>query len=232
MFLNEKLFKGLYFKLSEINETLTKSEKIVDFKSVYCDHISEKKILYSVLDKAFAGRYFKLNGTQIKTYGINGEPDYYIRDRNRILLFESKDILIPADVKTSGDFRKLRLSFRDKLYFSIDKSKKRIKPKAILQLISVVERLLRNQDFVKFDNELNSKSLNIYPILVLHDNLFNAAGLNKLINFWFNKELEKLSKKGLNIKKVRPLTVIDIDTLIFNKEAINSFKGSFSYFYR
>ncbi|MNT59345.1 hypothetical protein D3C72_1968490 [compost metagenome] len=48
--------------------------------------------------------------------------------------------------------------------------------------------------------------------------MFNVGGFNKFLNFWFQEELILLKSKGYDISKVSPLTIIDIDTLIFNKD--------------
>lgn len=228
LFLSEKLFKGLYFKLKEFNQSLTNPFK--NLKSIYCDLFSEKKLLYELMEYVFKNRYVKFSGEELKNAGITAEPDYYIRNRNKVLLFESKDILIPADVKNKGDFNDLRKSFRRKLYFDVDSNNKKIKPKAILQLIRNIKRLLNNEDFIIIDKEIKNKTLNIYPILVLHDNLYNVFGMNKLINFWFYNELKKLKNKGYEIKKVRPLTIIDIDTIIYLQEALRMRKCCFDKF--
>jgi hypothetical protein len=225
LLLCERLFKGLYFKLNEINETLEKP--LSEFKALYCDLFSEKRLVYTVLNDTFKNRYQKFTGEELNKLGISGEPDYYIRNRNKILLFESKDILIPANIKTSGDFNKLKKVFRKKLYFDIDHKKHRIKPKAILQIIKNIERLLTGEIFIDVDVDLKDKMLNIYPILILHDNLYNAFGLNRLLNYWFDKELLKLKRKGLNVWRVRQLVVIDIDTMIYLQESVR--KSFFSY---
>jgi hypothetical protein len=225
LFLCERLFKGLYFKLNEINAQLEKP--IVEFKSLYCDIFSEKRLVYNVLNETFKYRYQKFSGEELHNLGISREPDYYIRNRNKILLFESKDILIPAPVKTSGDFNQLKKVLRNKLYFEIDHKKHKIKPKAILQIINNIERLLKGEIFVDVDTELKGKTLNIYPILILHDNLYNALGLNRLLNYWFDKELVKLKKKGMNVWRVRPLVILDIDTMIYLQVAVR--KTNYSY---
>lgn len=41
-------------------------------------------------------------------------------------------------------------------------------------------------------------------------------GFNKLINQWFKEELEKIKK--VDKKNIRPITVIDIDTLILYQD--------------
>jgi len=228
LFLCERLFKGLYFKLNEINKQL--KVPIIEFKSQYCDNFSEKRLVYNVLNNTFNGRYQKFTGEELHNLGISGEPDYYIRNRNKVLLFESKDILIPAGIKTSGDFNQLKKVFRKKLYFDIDHKKHKIKPKAILQIVKNIERLLSGDEFMGIDGELKGKSLNIYPILVLHDNLYNALGLNRLLNYWFKNELQKLEKGGMDVKRIRQLVILDIDTMVYLQEAIRKTNCSYNKF--
>ena len=52
----------------------------------------------------------------------------------------------------------------------------------------------------------------------MHDHQFNIAGLNVVVNSWFQTELAKLKEKGLPTDKVKPLVIIDIDTLIFHQD--------------
>ena len=143
--------------------------------------------------------------------GIDGAPDYYVRNGNKIFLFESKDILPSVNVKKSFDFSLIKEELEKKLYFNEKGS-----PKAVLQLINTIREIL-NED-IKFDNNFKSRKIKIYPVLVLHYRLFNVGGLNKLINFWFKEELGKLENEGLEISNVKPLVIIDIDTLIFYQD--------------
>ena len=112
------LHKGVYFKLYEINNGLVKPEKVKgNFRSFYCDEFSEKILLYKTLNSIFKNKYKELSGEEIKTnYNIDAEPDYYIRNGNSIFLFESKDILINATIKSTYDFTQYESEFRKKLY--------------------------------------------------------------------------------------------------------------------
>jgi hypothetical protein len=146
--------------------------------------------------------------------GIEAEPDYYIRNGNNLFLFESKDILINATIKSSYDFNQYEIEFKKKLYFETKKEK--VEKKAVLQLINNIENVLTKQ--FQFDTNYKTQSIHIYPILILHDHQFNIAGLNVIVNSWFQTELAKLKEKGLPTDKVKPLVIIDIDTLIFHQD--------------
>lgn len=214
LFVIELIHKGVYFKLNEINNELKDGEKIKNFRSLYCDDFSEKYLLYKLLNSIYKNRYIEYSGEQIKQMGIEAEPDYYIRNGNNLFLFESKDILINATIKSSYDFKQYEIEFKKKLYFETKKEK--VENKAVLQLINNIENVLTKQ--FQFDTNYKTQSIHIYPILILHDHQFNIAGLNVIVNSWFQTELAKLKVKGLPIEKVKPLVIIDIDTLIFHQD--------------
>lgn len=216
LFVLETVFKGLYFKLSEINGKLLTQDVKKSFRGFYCDEFSERHLLYTVLNSIYANRYIEFSGDEIKATGIDAEPDYYIRNGNKAFLFESKDILIRADIKQSRDFAQYEQELGKRLYFEESNGKK--KNGAVLQLINNVRRLLKQELLV--DTNYKPKSLTIYPILMLHDNQYNTVGLNKILSHWFDTELQNLSAEGLQIQRVRSLTVIDIDAFIFYQDLL------------
>src|SRR5690606_13087860 len=111
----------------------------------------------------------------------------------KIFLFESKDILINATIKHSYDFTKYEKELRKKLYY--EESDGKTEKKAVLQLLKNIENILKKE----FPADLNykTKSVIIYPIIVLHDHQFNVLGLNSLVNHWFKIEVKKLGETGV-----------------------------------
>jgi hypothetical protein len=184
LFVVELLYKGLFFKFAEINKSLP--ESLIDcngFRSFYCDEFSEKFISYRVLRNLFGDRYVRYDGSQMKSIleseKLDGEPDYYVRNGNKVYLFESKDFLIKAEIKFSYDFFEYEKIYRRSLY---EKSKNN-KPSnsAILQLKSNIERLILKK--MPFDMNYKPKSLCIYPIIIVHNQFGNVPGLNNLVNY-------------------------------------------------
>lgn len=211
LFVIEKVFKGLYFKLAEINKTLPPSAKIKDLHSLYCDEFSERTLLYKVLDGIYEGRYIEFNGQQMKGAGLDAEPDYYIRKGNLIFLFESKDFLIRAEVKTSYNYAILEDAFKKKLFSDTG-------PKAVLQIINNIKRILEMSLIV--DTAYKANSVYIYPMIVVHDHQYDVIGLNKIVNDWFMNEVEKLKALGLPTQRIQPVVIVGIDTLIFNQDLL------------
>ena len=213
LFVLELIGNGLYFKFKAINDKLPKERKVKDLYGLKTYEFSEKYILHKVLKEYFGNRYFQRNGDELDIK-YDGAPDYYMRNGKKIFLFESKDILINAEVKQSSDFKKIDNELSIKLY-----KNENGKPKAVLQIINNIRKILSKT--LEFDSNYNPKNVVIHPVLVLHYRVFNTAGINKWVNFWFQEELEILKNEGFNISNVNPLVMIDIDTLIYNKDVFS-----------
>lgn len=223
LFVLEKLYKSWYFKLNQINNQLPKHQKIKEFRSFYGQNFTENYLIEKVLDGIFNPKSIQLSGNKIrKEYStVTGEPDYYVRDWNRVYIFETKDTFLRAENKTSYSFEAIETDLREKLYFKTD-DKGKITPKAVKQITENIKKSLQNKQL--FDSLSKPNKVEIYPILLLHDESFNAAGLNSLVNEWFQKELEELKNQGFNIKKVNPLIIITIDALILLQELMRQKK--------
>ena len=179
LFAIEKIFNGLYFILKEINDALDKTLQI-NLRQLITFGFSEKYLLYKIVERTYEKKYFKLSGEQMQTPGA---PDYYIRNGNKVFLFESKDILIKAEIKESYDFEQYEKALKEKLYF--EKNGKKESPKAVRQLTNFAKSLL-NGDFDE-DKNYKPNSIRIYPIILLHNRQLDILGLNNLINIWFVK---------------------------------------------
>lgn len=205
----EAMHKGLYFQFNAANRSLPKEQREPDWRSVYCDLFSEQYLLYLLLDAILQGRGLALSGRDIfDRWQLKGqsEPDYYFRHEHRAVLFESKDVLVHKDAKAGHDFATYLDEVRKKFY-----EDEKQHPKAAKQLANNVARLLRQQ--LPFDTDFNPAELIIYPVLVVHDRLYNQPGLNVVVNDWFQEELAKLEQE-LPVRNVRPLIIIDVDTLL------------------
>lgn len=211
LFLIEKLFKSTYFKLKEINQSLIKTYRIKNLNSFLRDNFSEKHLFYTTIDSIYPVKCKKSSGEEIRTkFKVDSEPDFYIRNGNKVFLFESKDIMIDASKKTSFDYPTIELELKKKLLGTIDDRK------AIFQLLFNVKKILASE--LAFDPDLKPKNVRIYPILVMHERLFNTSGLNKILSSWFFNELQNYIPKSISTSNVKPLVVIDIDTLLYYQE--------------
>jgi hypothetical protein len=145
---------------------------------------------------------------------IKGGPDYYVRKGKNILLVESKDFLIAADKKMSFDFKVYEEEFGRVLDYKELPSGK-INNKAVMQLIGNISKILKNE--FPADTDYHYKKVFIYPVLLTHDHQYDTPGFNELIDFWFQDALLDLAEDGLYIHHVKPLSVVNIDSLIYHQ---------------
>ena len=189
-----------------------------DFSNFYNKDFSEKFLMYNLFDSIFDYKYF----VKKKTFGeeeVQDEPDYYFRYNNKIFIFEYKDILINRNVKVSRDIEIILSELKNKLL----QDKSNDKGKGIGQLVKHINNIDNNE--FPFDDRINtSKSLKIYPILVLSDRKLEILGINYQFNQWFRDELGDLSHKNI---KVQELVVMSLDSFIVFKNKFKQDKENF-----
>lgn len=229
LFLIERIYKSITFEFSlEINEKVEDEFKVKDFKSTLADKFSEQILLYDFINKSFPNndKFKKIPGSTFVGNGFKGEPDYYIRFKNKILLFESKDVILKGEVKQSRDFFVLEKELKDKFLVSEKNGKK--SNKAILQLIENIVRF-KSKYYLKIDDRYNEEKIKIFPIIVTHDRQFDAPAVNKILNIWFKSELSKKFSKE-EILNIHDLTIINIDDILLYHEIFyNRGKNSMEY---
>lgn len=142
LFVVEKIFKGVYFLLRDVNKTLPTNEKIKEIKSFYGDEFSEKILCYKVMESVYPDKCIRFSGKELADMKIDAAPDYYVRKGKNILIVESKDFLIAADKKMSFDFNVYEEEFGRVLDYE-EMPNGKIKPKAVVQLTNNIRRILK-----------------------------------------------------------------------------------------
>ncbi len=206
LFLIKKLYNGLVFKLSGYvnnDPTLFKGP----FFGGIRDDFSEGVLLYNTMETILnQNGAIKIKGNDFKAAGIEREPDYYCRIDNKVMLLESKDFFMVAADKLSYDFDTIVAGLRVDGRLG----------KAVIQSATNVGRVLLQT--LQIDGGYDSQKTIIYPVIVVHDSLYNTLGLNYWVNQWFQEKLIDLKTKpefqGVNFDNVRPITLVDIDTFI------------------
>lgn len=214
LFVVEKIFKGIYFKMRELNEELTVEQKVKSLKGIFGHEFSEQTLLYQIMEIIYPNQTIRYTGKMLDDKVGPGAPDYYLRTGKRVLIFESKDFLIRKDLKVSFDFDIYDKEFSRPLYFYIDENDKE-KAGAVLQLVRNISKLLQNE--FSADTDYHYKDIYIYPVLITHDHQYDVPGLSDLLNDWFQEELARLESEGLYTKHVKPLVIVNIDSLIYNQ---------------
>lgn len=205
-FVVDKFYKSVKFILKtsfhKHNNLPAKDRTFFEF---FNTKFSEDFLMKRTLDKIFNKPYFIKKSIQENT---GNEPDYYVRHNKKVFLFENKDVLIAKKIKSSGDIDKINGVLKSK-FLEVNN-----KPIGVGQLVTSIVQIVENN--FKFDDYVNSqKNITIYPILLINDRIFEILGVNYRLNQWYLKLVrEKLGDK-YNPNFIKPLTVIDIDTLIF-----------------
>jgi len=218
IFLAEKLYKSLYFEFNGINNSLRAIGKgVSDFRSFIGLHFSEESLSYHILKQSMPKRFLKISGEDFRNRGLSGEPDYYVRNGNKVFVFESKDALFNAQIKVSYDTEKIIKEIEKKLYRSGGAPQGTSTPKAILQLLANIGRLLSTDEL---DEDLDADNARIFPIIVVHDRIFNAPGINWIVNKWFVEEIE--NNYSQYSSRIESVVIIDIETLVLIKTRLQS----------
>jgi hypothetical protein len=80
------------------------------------------------------------------------------------------------------------------------------------QIITNIKKLLNDEN--KYDDGFDKNKNQTYPILVTYDSMFDTPGLNRILLISFFRELRRLKDEELDVTKVKPLIIVNIDTLI------------------
>jgi hypothetical protein len=205
LFLVKKMYNGLIFKLSDYSN---KDGKLIKgFLGKIRDEFSEAVLVYDTLTKIFqpTGAVVK-TGNEFKAAGLDREPDFYARDTNNIVLFESKDFYMPGASKLSYDFTTIEGELKKDGRLG----------KAVKQLKRNIERAITRQ--LLLDVNYDSGQVKIYPVIIVHDSLYSTPSLNYWVNCWLNDEIAALKAAntfpGFDYTNIIPVTLVEIDTMI------------------
>lgn len=256
----DKIYQGLKFDFGRIAEVKAlKNEKgkpitQATLNAMLGADFSERHILYSLLDLIYSGDfgYIRKPGKDIEKFfrekDGGSEPDYYMRNGNKLILFENKDVLFPVEVKFSKQLLKIKQSITYKIacfgkYPDLNKKEKKGKPKirevkeGLGQIYFNIYRLGYKPDLYRaFDADIDCVKT-IYPVLITYDNAYSALGVNayankkvtsirrRLRNMFIKKYGKDVDLKRYTLNK--PI-IIDIDTLIMyslklRKQELNLF---------
>ncbi|MDQ1150492.1 hypothetical protein [Sphingobacterium zeae] len=186
-FFIDKLFSSFLFDFSRILSSSKESsiDGFPSLKKILGKQFTEKYLFYEIIARCFKGQSDSMiDGESFKPEIKDGEPDYYIRIDDCVLLFECKDSILTSKTKYSRDISKIKEDINELFVEStINKTTgKKIPPqkKAVKQLLNVISTKLPIIH-EKIDKTSYNK-LQIYPILVYTDNNFDIDGINHLLN--------------------------------------------------
>lgn len=191
------------------------------FRSDFTTDFSEGYLVYKLIQKAYEKKNYKqFSGAEMKNYMGHSEPDYYIRNGNKVFIYEVKDSFIAGKAKQSFDVVKIREDIKKKYYKHLNSEK------AIKQLITRIGFSLKMQ--YPFDTNYRPKKLKFYPVLIVYDVNLTVPGIESLMVEWFSTEREMLvaemEEKGIKGFHVNDMVILHIDALVLLSEYISTNK--------
>lgn len=205
-FVIDKFYKSVRFILKSSFEEYHELEPSSrEFFSFFNLKFTEEILMGDVLNKIFKDEHLVKKSI---SENPKKEPDYYIRKGNIIFLFEFKDVLVNKKIKSSSDIDLIDEMLKEKFC-------KEKKPSiGVGQLVNHIESIQNNK--FQYDDYVNTESdLIIYPILIVGDRIFEVLGINYRLNNWFIDMIENRLGESFDSDKIKPLSFIDIDTLIY-----------------
>lgn len=214
-FLLNKFFTSLYHDILNFSKTSFGNKFSQDYNDLFVENILLVNTFKSVFGKSYI-RYSEIDIKKNNIKGINslGLPDYYIRNGNKVFLFECKNSFISNANKINLDTELLLEEIKTKFYFVVNEKTNKSKDKAIKQLTNyILNSFAYKYNF--FDEVKNTNKLVYYPILIVTDYTLCSLGFNQLLNTYFKEEIKSLDS---NLKqKIKPLTIIHIDDFLYHQ---------------
>lgn len=227
-FFIDKIFQSFIFDLARILEKHHLIKNYGSIKSEISYYFTEQYLFYNLMENCFNKRHsILLKGKDIKNKLQDGEPDYYIRNANRIFIFEFKDVMLDANTKYSGDIDKIKKEILELFEWStIEKRTGNLKnkpvPKGITQLLNTIENKLSTilSEIDPLENMVHP--IYIFPIIVYQDCSFDIEGVNYILNNRFQKALSIRQFPSNYI--IKEVTMISLNTIIQLEDFFSSGK--------
>ena len=210
-FVLNKFFTGMYHDLLNFSNSENSN-----FHQVYSSDFIEKYLLGNAINSVFGNKYIQFNEDKMKSYKVKNInnlalPDYYIRNGNKVFLFECKNSLISLIAKLDSKFEKVETDFKNKFYESENKNK------AAKQLLNFIN-LSNEGKYSFFDTCAKNNNLIYYPIIITTDDTLTSLSFNNLINEYVIKDLNKID--GKLKKRIKPITIIHINDLLYRTTSL------------
>lgn len=203
-FMIDNFYKAQVFA---INNFLKEKGITNEFLSIKGKDFSDAIYFPTVMKICFP-EYTKYFGDQCINSKNEELCDGYIRNGNKLMLIEFKDVLLNASVKNAANEIKLFNEFRTKFVENQKGS-----PKGMSQLKAAIADI--DENLVSFDLGLSLEDLVIYPIIVYTDLSFGADGLNEYYRGKFNEMIADLNLKNI---RVQNLTFINLNFFEFSQD--------------
>ena len=215
----ERLYNSLYFDFMPFINVKNGSVGKFDFNKEFV----EKKLFRNTVRKCLSSSCFTFPQVDSEKEVV-GEPDFYYRHKEKIVIFECKAIKINGEIRDEGDGFRLFDDLREKI---VRKNKelgskgklyaKKSKPKGIGQLIHHIVSI--DEDTFAFDKDIPDE-VTYYPILIFEDVRLLQPGLLSILNRWFVEEMSQLDEAQQILQGCMPVMALSINTLYLYDDLI------------
>ncbi len=193
-----KIFQGLLFDFYEHSGIETEFSTLLKFKNFIAENSTEGYLFRKLIKSIFHRKHDVVLFDERTGQGV---PDAYVRIGSNILLFELKDAFSNAKTIESNDYEVIKNNIDQKF-----NSEKKGTGQLLKHITSLKELGFENQ-------EINSKKLTIYPILLYTNNFYGLSGVSLYLQDEFRKKIESTDLPG-SFKSIRRLAFFNINFLI------------------
>jgi hypothetical protein len=220
-FFYKKIYDSLYFDLFEKTDfKILYNHSFPNFKSEVIAEMLEENVFVKLIDYIFKKKYSITIPNDIKDK--HAFADYYIRDENKIFLYEFKSSLFSGKIKDSLNVEEIKNEIDKKINKYSNK-----KSKGSGQLINQI-KIFKEQGF-SFDRiDLKGYKLNkmeLYPIIVVEEEIFKMPGVNDYIKKDFRRKVDEL---GISFHVI-DITIISLEFFLSNISFLKENRNQFSH---
>ena len=195
---------------------------------IYNTEFVEKYLLKNAIKSVFGNNYLQFSELKIKSYKTKNIenlalPDYYIRNGNKVFIFECKNSLLSFNSKLDLKFEGVENDFKIKYYKNGNKNK------AAKQLLNFIN-LSNDNKYSFFDKSSKIKNLVHYPIIITTDDTLTSLSFNCLLNEFIQDDLKLMDKKLMN--RIKPITIIHINDLLYRTTYLKKLDVLIDSYYR
>ncbi|WP_424495324.1 hypothetical protein [Salinimicrobium sp. GXAS 041] len=190
-FLFDHFYKSQVFSFNKYlqDKSITK-----DFLSIKAKEFMEEIYVPEIFKRCFP-QHILFFGEDCVNSSKEELCDIYVREKDKILLSEFKDVMLNAKSKNSQNesflFEELEKKFE---------KNQNNKPKGITQLLNSIQTI--EEESINFDPNLPNSILKIYPVIIYTDISFSLDGINKTFKNKFKENLQKLKIKNIQVNDI------------------------------
>ena len=207
----ERLYNSLFFDFKEFY----KGDFFSYYNKEFIEHFLFQRTMLLCIGKTVSA--FSPSKNEIESFEpvkeVSNAPDFYIRERDSIILFECKGIKINGSIKDRADVDEFMNILKTKLLLSaqnIDHTRQQ-KSKSELVGISQLVRSIEVIEDYEFEQDDNIPSaVSYYPVIVFEDPKLAQIGMMGLLNKWYRQHLQE---HGLVEQVCNPVIAMSISTL-------------------